>query len=216
MNLAWSADPLLAERSKALSEVPLPSGTRDVAPPPSAGLFEGLVRDNMGWLQGWLRGRVDDAELVHDLSQEAFLKAFRNFSQLRSRKSFSAWLYRTAQNLLRDQLRMKKRRRTTLWSNDDLDVVQAAPEEPDAVDLAEDAQRALAAVRALPESYREPFLLRHSENLSYAEIADVLGIRPNAVRVRMHRARQMLRSELDGAPPQHLDDGEAGKKDDLR
>ena len=215
MNLAWSADPLLAERSKALSEVPLPSGTRDVAPP-SAGLLEGLVRDNMGWLQGWLRGRVDDAELVHDLSQEAFLKAFRNFSQLRNRKAFSSWLYRTVQNLLRDQIRAKKRRRTTLWSNDDLDVVQAAPEVPDAVDLAEDAGRALAAVRTLPERYREPFLLRHTENLSYTEIADVLGIRPNAVRVRMHRARQMLRAELDGASQQRSDDDEVGTKDDLR
>ena len=204
MNLAWSADSLLAECPESLSEAAraaaaAPSAGPETIAAPSALVLEGLVRENMGWLQGWLRGRVGDAELVHDLSQEAFLKAFRNFSQLRSRKRFSAWLYATAQNLVRDHLRMKKRRRTTSWTNDDLDVIQAAPERPDALRLAEDAERALVAVRALPERYREPFLLRHTENLSYAEIAEVLGIRPNAVRVRMHRARQMLRAALAAA-----------------
>jgi RNA polymerase sigma-70 factor (ECF subfamily) len=161
---------------------------------------EGLVRQNIGWLQGWLRGRVDDPELVHDLSQEAFLKTFRNLGQLRDPKRFSGWLFRTAQNLLRDQLRSKRRQRTHLATTESLDRI-AATGSGLTLEQKEDAARVLEAVRELPERYREPFLLRHSQDLSYDEISNLLGIERGAVRVRMHRARQMLRDRFDGVSP---------------
>src|SRR5262245_20198244 len=52
---------------------PSSPGTGEALPP---GTLEQLVAENLGWLQGWLRGRVDDWELIHDVSQDSFLKAF--------------------------------------------------------------------------------------------------------------------------------------------
>ena len=153
-----------------------------------------LVEQNLGWLQGWLRGRVDDAELVHDISQEAFLKVFRSLSKLRDPKRFSAWLYRTAQNLLRDHVRRQKRRRIRLVTTERFDGIAAATTPPDPVAGEETVEELLEALRLLPARYREPLLLRHAQDLSYDQIGNILGIKPSAVRVRMFRARQMLRA----------------------
>ncbi len=82
--------------------------------------LDGLVRGNTGWLRGWFRGHVRDPELVDDLCQETFLRALRGFSRLRDPSRFSSWLYRTAENLLRDHFRRKKRRRGKVVFTDEL------------------------------------------------------------------------------------------------
>jgi RNA polymerase sigma-70 factor (ECF subfamily) len=56
----------------------------------------------------------------------------------------------------------------------------------------------LAAIEDLPELYREPFVLKHVEGWSYAEIADVLGLPPDTVETRLVRARRLLREKLSG------------------
>jgi RNA polymerase sigma-70 factor (ECF subfamily) len=87
--------------------------------------------------------------------------------------------------------------------SDDLDRLEARPEargragEADRAETEEEAERLLDLVRGLPPRYREPLLLRHSRDLSYAEIGKILGIRENAVQVRIFRARKMLRETLE-------------------
>ena len=111
-----------------------------------------LVDENLGWLQAWLRGRVDDPELVHDISQDAFLQALRHFPKLRDPERFPGWLYRVARNLLLDHVRRRRRQKTRLATTEELDGVPhaAAPEDPGGAAAREEAERALAAVRALP------------------------------------------------------------------
>ena len=144
-----------------------------------------------------------DPDLVHDICQESFLKAFRSLGELKDASRFGSWLYRIAENTLRDHLRRKVRQGRRMTFSDDLDRLEA-PDEPrgrvgeaERAEEAEEAERLLGLVRGLPPRYREPLLLRHSRDLSYAEIGRILGIRENAVQVRIFRARKMLRDTLE-------------------
>jgi RNA polymerase sigma-70 factor (ECF subfamily) len=162
---------------------------------PAGERLASLVRENLGWLRGWLRGRVGDPDLADDLCQEAFLRALRRFSGLRDPARFPAWLYRIAENTVRDHLRSEARRRNRVTYTDRLEELDRSA--PPAEDPAEQeiGERLLAAIRKLPPRLRDPLLLRHSRDLSYAEIGRVLGISENAVQVRIFRARKKLRDE---------------------
>ena len=159
----------------------------------ASSVLEKLVKGNTGWLRGWFRGRVRDPELVDDLCQETFLRALRGFSRLRDPARFSAWLYRTAENLLRDHFRRKGRRGDKVVFTGALEGADDGVSVEERLDQHEDAERLLAHVAKLPPRYREPLLLRHAQELSYSEISELLGITENTVRVRIFRARQMLR-----------------------
>lgn len=157
--------------------------------------LEKLVKGNMGWLRGWFRGRVRDPEIVDDLTQETFLRALRGFSRLRDPARFSAWLYRTAENLLRDHFRRKGRRGDTVVFTAELDGADSGLSAEEQLTQTEDVERLLRQVEQLPARYREPLLLRHAQDLSYTEISELLGVTENTVRVRIFRARQMLRKK---------------------
>ncbi len=158
---------------------------------------EKLVAENLDWLRGWVRGRVNDPDLVHDICQESFLKALRSLETLKDVSSFPGWLFRIAQNTLRDHLRGQARRRRWLHFSDKLDEREAPGGGADRTAEAEEAEKLLEAVRALPARYREPLLLKHAKDLSYAEIGEILGITENAVQVRIFRARRMLRKTTE-------------------
>jgi RNA polymerase sigma-70 factor (ECF subfamily) len=157
---------------------------------------ETLVKCNLGWLRGWLAARLSgrDAAEADDLCQEVLLRALRSARALRDPERFPGWLYRIAANVLHDYLRQKARRRRLVRS---LEVEVEDPRDAAAaVDLGEELKEALGAVLALPATYREPMLLKHVEDLSYAEIGKILGLSQNAVQVRIFRAREMLRQKL--------------------
>lgn len=154
------------------------------------------VEENLPWLEGWLRGRIRDPEIVHDVCQESFLKALRSASLLKDPAKFPAWLYRIAQNTLRDHLRRRTRTRKRLLFTGDPEVLEVPAADKDEVELEDETQRLLVAVRALPPRYRDPLLLLYSRDSSYAEIGRILGLSENAVRVRIFRARKLLKREL--------------------
>jgi len=156
-----------------------------------------LVESNLGWLRGWVRGRIRDPEVVHDVCQDAFVKALKSWDELKDPAKFPAWLYRIAENTLRDHIRGTKRRRRRFAEVEDLDQVAAPAVSADPVGVQEEADRVLAKLDGLPRPYREPLLLRHAQDLSYAEIGRILGLTENAVQVRIFRARKMLREALD-------------------
>jgi RNA polymerase sigma factor (sigma-70 family) len=171
------------------AELPQEAGERQQS-------LERLVRENHGWLSGWIRGRVGDRDLAHDISQDALLKALRSVSQLQDISKFPSWLYRIAQNTLRDHLRRKVSARKRVQFTTQLDEVTVPSDHERKVDEEEDVERLLEAIRALPAQFREPLLLRHSRDLSYEEIGAILGLRENAVQVRVLRARRLLRKSL--------------------
>lgn len=138
---------------------------------------------------------LGDREEAADAVQEIFLRAYRALPRFRLNARFHTWLYTIALNWLRSRLRSRRSRRAVEAR---LPPPAGGPDPAD-VALDREAERlAAAALDGLPPRYREPFVLRHSQELSIREIGDVLGLPEGTVKVRLHRARLMLAAALEG------------------
>lgn len=136
----------------------------------------------------WLSHNRPEAE---DLVQETFARAWRSIHQLRDEKAAKGWLFTT---LRREHARQFERLRP-VYEDTDLDNV--ADPRHDFDDRIE-AHALRIALTQLPVDYREPLLLQVLGGFSGEEIATMLGLTANAVAVRLFRARQVLRRQLDG------------------
>lgn len=154
------------------------------------------------------RRLTGDEDQAADVLQETFLAVCRHLSSFRGESRFSTWLYRVATNAARMHRRARSRRpaeslEAYLPTFDAEGRHAAAPEELRTVCHADElldrktlAARASEGLARLPESYRVPFVLRDLEELPTAEVGEILGLTPAAVRQRVHRARLMLRGHL--------------------
>ena len=148
-----------------------------------------------------LTGNPDDAL---ELSQEAFLNAWRGLPRFQGDSAFSTWLYRLANNVCIDFLRREKRRAglsMTLSLDDEEGARQAElPDErysPHRQAEEKELRQALrAGLAALSEDHRQVLVLRELEGLSYGEIAALLGVEEGTVKSRIARARLALRKIL--------------------
>ena len=130
---------------------------------------------------------------VDDLAQEVFLRVLRACDTWEGRSAFSTWIYRIAVNVTRDALR---RRRT--WWRGTLHT-QPPPPAPAAIEHASDRERqqlVSAALADLPAKLREPLVLRHFGDLTFAETAEVLGLPLGTVKSRVKQGLLRLREEL--------------------
>lgn len=152
-------------------------------------------------------GRGDDAD---DAMQEALLKTFRYAARIREPQAFRAWLYRTVRNACLLGRRKRVDEPAHLISLDDSGVgPEGQARTVDAVDPARDPEEQAIntslrdklshALRELPRPYRVVVFLREIEGLSTREVAQVLGISEPNVKTRLHRARVMLREQLERA-----------------
>jgi RNA polymerase sigma-70 factor (ECF subfamily) len=144
---------------------------------------------------------------AHDATQEAFLQAFRAIGGFQGDALLSTWLHRITVNACLMRLRHRKRHpelaiEDLLPTFDDTGHrVEASAEWTD--DVAERMESAQLrkvvrdAIDRLPENYRTVLVLRDIEGLSTEESAQALGIRPEAAKMRLHRARQALRTLLE-------------------
>jgi len=146
---------------------------------------------------------VKDREQVEDLVQEAFVKAFDNLNTYNTNYAFSTWLYRIATNHTIDYLRKKKLK--TLSIDDpvktkDGEMEMQLPDESAKTDrkiIREQRQKIVQkAINNLPEKYRKVIELRHMEEKSYQEIAEVLDLPLGTVKAHIFRAREMLYKAL--------------------
>lgn len=136
-----------------------------------------------------------DAE---DLAQEAFVKAWRGLRFYKHEAAFSTWLYRLTSNVCIDFLRRQKKTVSLTVEEDapDLEVPDAAPLPEEQV-LNKEKQHAVAAAMAqLEEEYRLALTLRVVDDLTYEQIAEVLGIKVGTVKSRIARARERMRKML--------------------
>ena len=147
--------------------------------------FGQLYRRYGRMVHGVLLARMPRDE-VDDLVQEVFLKAMRQLGSLREPEAFGGWLATMARNAAADA---RRRGRPTEELPDDV----AAPDPG----LAE-AEAVLRLIRALPEAYREPLVLRLVEGMTGPEIAQRTGLTPGSVRVNLHRGYTLLRERLRG------------------
>jgi RNA polymerase sigma-70 factor (ECF subfamily) len=141
-----------------------------------------------------------------DTAQEIFLPVYRSIARFEEKARFSTWLYRIVVNRCRDELRRRGTVKHTRPRS--LDARRPGDEErnpepasPAASPADHAAARELeghveAAVAALPGEAREVLLLRDAEDLSYEEIADVLGVPVGTVRSRLNRARVLVRDRI--------------------
>jgi len=129
---------------------------------------------------------------------------WQRIDELRDTKSWRSWLYRMARNSAIDAGRDLTRRRNRFTPLGDGDVsIGAKPPGPPGD---EQQGRVFDAVQGLPAIYREPFVLRHLNDWSYRQIADVMGLPVDSVETRLVRARRLLREAL-GASGMHGDVG---------
>ncbi len=137
-----------------------------------------------------------DAE---DVAQEVFLKVYRGLPDFRGESSFSTWLYRIAVNTCKNELRRRSRQPTLL--EPDLEslgiLLPAAPSPEQAVTTREQRDAIQETLDRLGETDREALVLHDVQDLSYQEIAEVLGIGLSAAKMRVRRARLAFR-ELYG------------------
>jgi RNA polymerase sigma-70 factor (ECF subfamily) len=181
------------------NEQTLLSGLRQKDPQAFATLFE-QYSDKLYRLAVGLLGDEDEAEGV---VQDTFLRLFEKLDGFEGRSKLGTWLYRVAYNISVDRLR-KRRPVQSLVTEDGADDELFMPailtdwsRAPEPLFAGVEAQAELErAIGQLPESLRAAFLLREVEGLSTAESANVLGIKEGAVKVRLHRARLLLREQL--------------------
>lgn len=191
-----------AENEARAADALLLAELRSQAP----GAYEGLVRSHGGRMLAVARRLLSNEEDARDAVQEAFLNAFRNIDRFEGQALLSTWLHRIVVNVALMKLRSRKRK-----PEESLDHLLPAfrddghfeerfesGSEPADQRLAREEEQAAvrAAIDELPAHYRTILLLRDIEGIGTQEVADQLGITPNAVKLRLHRARQALRTLL--------------------
>lgn len=169
--------------------------------------FELLVALHGGRLLAAARRLLGSEEEARDALQEAFLQAFRGLAAFREDARLTTWLHRIVVNAALMRLRGRRSRPEEpiepllpTFREDGhprRSFVAWGPGPESAAARAEVAERVRAAIRSLPESYRTVLVLRDLEELGTSEVAELLGVTPNAVKIRLHRARQALRQLLD-------------------
>jgi RNA polymerase sigma-70 factor (ECF subfamily) len=170
--------------------------------------FEMLVVKYQRRIERLIARMVRDVDLVQDIAQESFIRAYRALPQFRGDSAFYTWLYRIAVNTAKKALVDLKRDPLVTESaragmNDDDDETSRNEREltdgetPDAVLASKEiAQTVNAAIEALSEDLRQAITLREIEGLSYEEIAELMNCPIGTVRSRIFRARESIAQRL--------------------
>jgi RNA polymerase sigma-70 factor, ECF subfamily len=170
--------------------------------------FERLVREHGGRLLAVARRFLRDEEEARDAVQDCFLSAYRSIKNFEQGSRLSTWLHRIVINASLMRLRRRQRKPEEpiedflpQFQADGHQVNHPTPDWEGSAEslLARSQTRAIvrAAIERLPESYRAVLLLRDIEEMSTEEAAHSLGVTENAVKIRLHRARQALRGLLE-------------------
>jgi RNA polymerase sigma-70 factor (ECF subfamily) len=148
-----------------------------------------------------MTGNHADAE---DLTQEAFIRAFRFFAQYKRELPFDSWLYKIMSNVFVDMLR--RRPKAQIRSLDQpiatedgealLEIADTSDGPEDLLMSREMDSRIQAALNSIPEDFRLAVIYADIEGLSYEEIADAMSCSIGTVRSRLHRGRKLLRDRL--------------------
>jgi len=197
--------------------------TKTPAPPPSAQdtdqmlvartvagdqrAYELLVLKYQRRIERLIGRMVRDVDLVEDIAQETFIRAYRALGQFRGEAQFYTWLYRIAVNTAKKALVDLKRdplvSESALRGGDDEDETSSVENEltsaetPETVLAAKEiAARVNSAMEALPEELRQAVTLREIEGLSYEEIAEVMNCPIGTVRSRIFRAREAISAKV--------------------
>jgi len=170
--------------------------------------FTQLVTKYKDPLTNYLNVMVGDYDIAVDLSQETFLRVYKNIRRYSNIYQFSTWIYKIATNLAIDEMRYRKRRGQVFYrnvlgthraGNDDgpeFEISDFRRDPREEMLNKESAQIVEDAIRSLPEKYRTPFIMKEVQELPYETIAKVLGCSTGTIKSRLHRAREFLQKKL--------------------
>ena len=192
------ADPTLADlrdplgrRITAGPQVRAMSGTWDHD---EAGAFvEALFARHHGEIYAYLLRMLREPELAADLTQDAFVKAYKNYATLEKPENARAWLYQIAHRVALDEIRRRKIIRFFPWTGESRGSAPSAERLVMDANLSGDMQRALARI---PERQRAALILAELHDLTGLELAAALGVSHVAARALLTRARESLRQAL--------------------
>ena len=160
--------------------------------------FDLLVLKYQGRIAALISRYVSDAGEVEDVTQEAFIKAYRARGKVRGDSAFYTWLYRIAANAAKNHLVAKGRRPgadATIEDAEGYDEGGLLSESasPEALAMGKElAEVVESALNELPDELKAALILREFDGLSYDDIADVLGCPVGTVRSRIFRAREAI------------------------
>lgn len=165
-----------------------------------ADAFRAIIKTHNQRLYRIARGVVRNDSEAEDIVQEAYVRAFAALATFRGDASLATWLSRIVINEALGRLR-KRRRTVAMPASPEAQIIQF-PLNP-----SDDPERTMAqrqilrlverATDNLPDVYRTVFIARVIEGLNIEETADLLGVRPETVKTRLHRARALVRKALD-------------------
>lgn len=166
--------------------------------------FEAIVRGHGGRLLSVARRFLGNNEDAQDAVQDTFIRAFKAIHTFEARAQLHTWLHRILVNSALMKLRERRRRPTEsieallpTYTADGHQAVSSRDWSDAVLERKETAAIVRQAIERLPDLYREVLVLRDIEEKDTAEAAALLGTTSNVVKVRLHRARQALRTLLD-------------------
>jgi RNA polymerase sigma-70 factor (ECF subfamily) len=164
------------------------------------GNYEILMRRYNQRLYRIARSILRDESEAEDLVQDAYVRAYAALAKFRGEALFSTWLSRIAVHEANSRLRRKRRQQefpANAGEGDRMESIRSSDPDPEQQTLSREAASFLEdAIDTLPDMYRCVFTMRDIEQMSTAEVADCLDLTEENVKIRLLRARQMLRSEL--------------------
>lgn len=162
-----------------------------------------LVEANQDRIYASVLRQVRDEHKAMDITQEAFIQAYRAIDTYEDRAKFSTWLYRIAMNLITSHYRFERAQKRggdkakTSLNIEGMPEPDAAERTPGEQVAAEDVGvQVRAAIDELEDEYRDVIVMRDLNDMSYEEIAETLEIAPGTVRSRLHRGREKLKEKL--------------------
>lgn len=163
----------------------------------SAEAFEQLYNENQSRVYALALRMCGNEQDALDVSQEAFLKAYRSLDSFRGDCAFSTWLYRLTANAATDLLRSRKSGKVVSLEElqereEGFDLPDRAPTPEEETQQRESRMELSEALQALSEDSRKILLLRELGGMSYEELAKELSIEPGTVKSRLNRARAKL------------------------
>lgn len=136
-------------------------------------------------------------QLAEDIAQEVFIKCYKNLDSFRNDSTYKTWIYRITVNLCKDKLRSWSFKNIVL--NDFFSKSRHTYDTPETELINLENKRMLSEqVMSLPVKYREVIILYYYEELSYNQIVELLQIRIQTVKSRLHRGRILLKKRLEG------------------
>jgi RNA polymerase sigma-70 factor, ECF subfamily len=169
--------------------------------------FENIITENENKIFNTILSFIGDYEDALDLTQETFLYAFRNVRKFRQESSISTWLYTIAINLCKKNYNNKKRFTSLFsYSLDDPEITlnimncESKDQPADEILVTGEEQKLInKAISSLPKKYRTVIILKYLQDLSYDEIAQIVGCNVGTVKSRLSRAKEKLKPMLKHA-----------------